>query len=394
MAVRSSLDIEALRAETPGCENVVHFNHAGSSLMPQSVVDAVVSHTVREGEIGGYEAEDEAAQRIAAVYDHTATLLGADRSEIAMIENATRAWDMVFYAIPFQPGDRILTAVAEYHSNVIAFYQMRKRGVQVEVVPNDEHGPIDVDALAGMMDDRVRLVAISHMPTNGGLVQPAEEIGAVVAKWPAFYLLDACQSAGHKPLDVRAIGCDMLSASARKYLRGPRGQGFLYVNSAVIDQLEPPMLDGHAATWSSRDSYELMPDARRFENWERSFANILGMGEAITLAKSLGLDAVWDRIQQQATTLRTRLAEIPGVSVTDVGEVQSGIVTFTYDGIDPDEIQKRLHAQRINVTTSSVASTRFDMEARGLEKVVRSSVHYLTTDEEIDQLVMTLGAMR
>ena len=147
MAVRSSLDIEALRAETPGCENVIHFNHAGSSLMPQSVIDAVVSHTVREGEIGGYEAEDEAAERIAAVYDHIAALLGADRDEIAMIENATRAWDMVFYAIPFRPGDRILTAMAEYHSNVIAFYQMRKRGVRVEVVPNDEHGQIDVDAL-------------------------------------------------------------------------------------------------------------------------------------------------------------------------------------------------------------------------------------------------------
>ena len=394
MAVRSSLDIESLRAETPGCEHVIHFNHAGSSLMPQAVIDAVVSHTLREGEIGGYEAEDEAAERIAAVYDHTATLLGADRSEIAMIENATRAWDMVFYAIPFRAGDRILTAMAEYHSNVIAFYQMRERGVQVEVVPNDEYGQIDVDALARMMNDRVRLVAISHMPTNGGLVQPAEEIGKVVAQWPALYLLDACQSAGQKPLDVRAIGCDMLSASARKYLRGPRGQGFLYVNSGVIDQLEPPMLDGHAATWSSRDSYELMPDARRFENWERSFANILGMGEAISVANSLGSDAIWERIQRQATTLRARLTEIPAVTVTDVGATRSGIVTFTLDGIAPDEIQRKLHTQRINVTTSSVASTRFDMEDRGLDKVVRSSVHYLTTDDEIERLTTALAAMR
>jgi selenocysteine lyase/cysteine desulfurase len=394
MAVRSTIDVDALRAETPGCAHVTHFNHAGSSLMPQSVIDAVVTHTIREGDIGGYEAEDEAADQISAVYDVTAELLNAERSEIAMIENATRAWDMVFYAIPFQPGDRILTAMAEYHSNVIAFYQMRKRGVSVEVVPNDASGQLDVAALAETMDERVRLVAISHMPTNGGLVQPAEEIGRVVAKWPALYLLDACQSAGHTPLDVRAIGCHMLSASARKYLRGPRGQGFLWVDSGVIDQLEPPMLDGHAATWSSRDSYELMPDARRFENWERSFANILGMGEAIRLANALGLDAIWERIQHQAALLRTRLAEIPGVAVTDVGAVQSGIVTFTMEGMAPDEIQRRLHAQRINTTTSSVASTRFDMEDRGLEKVVRSSVHYLTTDEEIDRLVTALRGLR
>ena len=394
MPVRQVLDVGALRAETPGCANVVHFNHAGSSLMPQSVLDAVVNHTVREAEIGGYEAEEEAIERIDAVYDQAAALIGADRSEMAMIENATRAWDMVFYAIPFQSGDRILTSVAEYHSNVIAFYQVRKHGVQVEVVPNDAHGQLDVAALADMMDDRVRLVAISHMPTNGGLVQPAEEIGKVVGQWPALYLLDACQSVGQKPINVREIGCHMLSASARKYLRGPRGQGFLYVDKTTLDRLEPPMLDGHAATWSSRGSYELMPDARRFENWERSFANILGMGAAIDLALEIGLEAIWEQVRNQGRKLRERLADVPGATVTDVGEVQSGIVTFTIDGWDPEEIKERLGAQSINVTTSSLFSTRFDMEDRGLEKVVRSSVHYLTTDDEIDALIAAISEKR
>ena len=390
MAKSPSIDVETLRAETPGCKHVFHFNHAGSSLMPQSVIDAVVMHITREGEIGGYEAEDEALDRISAVYDQAATLIGADRSEIAMIENATRAWDMVFYAIPFGPGDRILTSMAEYHSNVIAFYQTRYRGVRVEVIPNDAHGQVDVQELASMMDDRVRLVAISHMPTNGGLVQPAEEIGKVVSSWPALYLLDACQSVGHKPIDVLAIGCHMLSTSARKYLRGPRGQGLLYVNRNVLDQLEPPMLDGHAATWTTRDAYDLMPDARRFENWERSYANILGMGEAIQLALSLGVDAIWDLIQSRAATLRRQLSGIPGVSVTDVGAVKSGIVTFTMDGWTPKDVVPYLKSRRINLSTSTVKSTRFDMENRGLESVVRASVHYLTTDNDIDQLVSAL----
>lgn len=387
-------DIAALRTQTPGCENVIHFNHAGSSLMPQAVIDAVVDHTVREGQIGGYEAEDEAQERIDRVYDQIATLIGSRRAEIAMIENATRAWDMVFYAIPFQPGDRILTSIAEYHSNVIAFYQVRKRGVSIEVVPNDQHGQMDVDALADMMDERVRLVAVSHMPTNGGLVQPAEEIGRVVAKWPALYLLDACQSIGQKPIDVRAVGCHMLSASARKYLRGPRGQGFLYVDQTVIDELEPPMLDGHAAIWSSRDGYELMPDARRFENWERSFGNILGMGEAVELAVEIGLVRIWERVCRQARQLRARLAEVPGVTVTDVGQIQSGIVTFTVDGWPPKAIQAHLKSRSINVTTSSVASTRFDMEDRGLAIVVRASVHYLSNDEEIDRLICAMEEER
>jgi cysteine desulfurase / selenocysteine lyase len=393
MHVRPTIDVSALRADTPGCRHVVHFNHAGSSLMPNSVIDAVVTHTRREGEIGGYEAEDEAIERINAVYDQVATLIGCERHEVAMIENATRAWDMVFYAIPFQPGDIILTSVAEYHSNVIAFYQMRQRGVRIEVVPNDHHGQIDLDALANMMNDRVRLVAISHMPTNGGLVQPAEEIGRVVAQWPALYLLDACQSVGQKPIDVHAIGCHMLSASARKYLRGPRGQGFLYVDQRVTGQLEPPMLDGHAARWSSRDTYELLPDARRFENWERSYANILGMGEAIQLALHIGLVSIWEHVQSRGNALRERLTTVPGVTVTDIGQVRSGIVTFTVDGVSADDVAARLKRKRINVTTSSQSSTRFDMEDRGLEKVVRSSVHYLTTEDEIDLHVSEISEM-
>jgi selenocysteine lyase/cysteine desulfurase len=260
-------------------------------------------------------------------------------------------------------------------------------------VPNDDHGQIDINALAAMMDERVRLVAISHMPTNGGLVQPAEEIGRVVSKWPALYLLDACQSVGQKPIDVRAIGCHMLSASARKYLRGPRGQGFLYVEQSVIEHLEPPMLDGHAAQWTSRDHYELLPDARRFENWERSYANILGMGQAIQLALEIGVGAIWELVQSRGNDLRERLAAVPAVTVTDIGQVRSGIVTFILDGVSADDVAKRLKRERINVSTSSQSSTRFDMEDRGLDKVVRSSVHYLTTDAEIERLVTAVATL-
>ena len=380
------LDIDALRAETPGCASVVHFNHAGASLMPQRVIDAVVNHTLREGQIGGYEAADEQALRIDGVYDAISRLIGADRGEIGLIENATRAWDMAFYAIPFQPGDRILTAAAEYSSNVIAFLQVAKRGVSVEVIPNDAYGQVDVDALKSMMDERVRLVAISHMPTNGGLVQPAEQIGAVVGEWPAIYMLDACQSVGQKPIDVTEIGCDVLSATSRKYLRGPRGAGFLYVRSNLIQDLEPPMLDNHAADWVARDRYEILPDARRFENWERSYANILGLGSAVDLATELGANAIWDAVSKNAHQLRHELGSISEVTITDVGQIQSGIVSFVVEGVTADAVKAALSAKSINVTVSTAMSTRFDMEDRGLEQVVRASVHYLTTQDEIDTL--------
>ncbi len=380
-------DVARLRAETPGCAGVAHFNHAGSSLMPQPVIDTVIGHIEREALIGGYEAEDDAAARLAAVYRSIARLLNAAPEEIAVVENATRAWDMAFYAIPLTAGDRILTSVAEYASNALAFFQVAARGVAVEVVPNDEQGQLSVAALADMLDERVKVIAVSHMPTNGGLVQPAAAIGQLARQAGAIYVLDACQTAGQLPLDVEAIGCDILSATSRKFLRGPRGVGFLYVRGALVEQLIPPFIDLHAATWTGPTSYTLRPDARRFENWESNVAGKIGLGVAIDYALDLGLDAIWARIEPTAALLRSRLGAILGVTLHDLGAVKGGITTFTVDGIAAREIEPRLRAQGINVSISTTSSTRWDMDARGLDSLVRASVHYLTTEEEIERLV-------
>lgn len=379
-------EIAELRAATPGCAHVTHFNHAGASLMPQVVVDATIGHLELEATRGGYEAADIAEARLEAVYDSVATLINANGNEIALVENATRAWDMAFYAIPFRPGDRILTSAAEYASNVISFLQVARQGVSIEVIPNDEFGQVSVSALESMMDDHVRVIAVSHMPTNGGLVQPAAAIGRIARAGGALYLLDACQTAGQMPLDVREIQCDVLSATSRKYLRGPRGVGFLYVRNDLISQLEPPMLDLHAARWVAPDRYEMRGDARRFENWETYTAGRLGFGAAVDYALDLGLDRIWATVEANAATLRAALTEIPGISVHDQGETKGGIVTFAHERAPADDLVTVLAARRINTVSSSVFSTRFDMEARGLTKLVRASVHYLTTAEEIDRL--------
>jgi len=381
----TAAEVERFRSDTPGCAHVVHFNHSGSSLMPRPVVDATVAHTVLESEIGGYEAYDSALERINGVYDSIARMLGASPSEIALVENATRAWDMAFYAIPFNPGDVILTSISEYASNVISFLQVAKRGVSVEVVPNDEFGQISIDTLSAMLDSRVKLVAVTHMPTNGGLLQPAAAIGKLARENGSFFLLDACQTAGQLPLDVDAIQCDFLSATSRKFLRGPRGVGFLYVRDEVIEQLEPPMLDLHAAEWTSADGYRIRPDAKRFENWEKNYANHLGMGVAVDYALDAGLDRIWLQVERNAASLREKLSGIPGVTVRDLGEVKGGIVTFEIAGIDPQLANQRLRSEwNINTSGSGISSTRFDMESRGINNMVRSSTHYFTTDEEID----------
>lgn len=390
-----SFDLQRLRAETPGCRHVTHFNNAGSSLPPQPVLDVLIGHLQMEGMIGGYEASAQAAGQQEAVYRSIARLINCHPDEIALIENATRAWDMAFYSLRFQPGDRILTSIAEYASNYIAFLQIaRRQGVEIVAVPNDEHGQISVAALRDLIDERVKLIAITHVPTNGGLIQPAAAVGAVAREHGIPYLLDACQSVGQLQVDVAAIGCDFLSATGRKYLRGPRGTGFLYVRRAWLDRLEPPFLDLHAATWVAPDRYEMLPDAKRFENWERSVAGILGLGAAVDYALAVGMPAIETDLRRKAAILRQKLAAIAGVAVRDIGEAQGGIVTFTKDGVTSAEIKAALAQAKINVSVSGRSSTYLDMTARHLSDVVRASVHYFNTEEEIDRLAQAVGAIR
>lgn len=385
-----SFDLARARAETRGCATVAHLNHAGASLMPAPVADAVVDWLREEETTGGYETARRHDGRLENFYDATARLLNCHRDEVAFIENATRAWDMAFYALDLGPGDRILTAECEYGSNMIAYlHRARHVGCEVAIVPSDASGQIDVAALEAMIDARTRLISISHIPTGGGLVNPAEAIGAVARRHGIPYLLDACQSVGQMPVDVQRIGCDFLSATGRKYLRGPRGTGFLYVRRDWIEHkdIDPPLLDQHAATLVSENEYRMRADARRFENWECYFAGKAAFGSAIDYALAWGMEAIHARVTALADGLRAQLAEIPGVTVTDLGVERCGIVTFTKDGEKPIDIRDRCIARGINISASSGSGSRVGFDRRGLDAVVRASVHYVNSEDEIGRFI-------
>jgi cysteine desulfurase / selenocysteine lyase len=386
------IDLERARRETPGCAHVVHLNNAGSALPPSCVVDAVVDHLRLEARIGGYEAADAAGAQAERTYQAIAALLGCSPDEIALVENATRAWDMAFYALRFAPGDRILTARAEYASNAIALLQVAARtGARVEFVPDDASGQLDVDALARMLDERVKLVAVTHVPSHGGLVNPAEAIGRLTRAAGVPFLLDGCQSVGQMPIDVERIGCDMLSATGRKFLRGPRGTGFLYVRRGLIERLEPPFLDLHAATWTAPHRFQVRADARRFENWEKNVAGTIGLGVAVDYALGWGLEPIAQRVVGLAGRLRAMLAELPGVTVHDRGQDRCGIVTFSSDQRDATAVAAALRGLNINVSVSPVSYAVMDLGARGLPDLVRASVHYYNSDDELDRLCDALA---
>ncbi|WP_067533908.1 aminotransferase class V-fold PLP-dependent enzyme [Nocardia crassostreae] len=382
------LNIAGLRADTPGCENQVFLDSAGSSLPPRIVVDTAIAHLRREAEIGGYRAANERLADLDAVKTAIGELVNTEASNIALSDSASRSWSDFFYSVPLGPGDRILISGADYASNAIAALQRaRQTGATVEAIPSDGSGQLDLDALKAMVDERVKIVSLLHVPTNGGLVNPVAEAARIARRAGALTLLDACQSAGQLPIDVIELGVDALSATGRKWLRGPRGTGFLYLRPELAATLEPGRLDLHSAEWTAPSEYTLAPDASRFEFWECDIAGRLGLGAAVRYLLDLGPAQVYAAIAERAEYLRKALQEIPRVTVRDRGTQHAGIVSFTVDGRSGIEVRDRLAAQAITVTVSHRSSTLLDMSARDLDSVVRASPHCFVDFDDLDRFI-------
>jgi cysteine desulfurase len=388
------IDLERVRAETPGCRERVFLDSAGSSLPPAPVLDEVLGHLRREAEVGGYVAEEERAADLARGRESLARLLGCAAEDVALLDSATRAWTQLFYAVPLAAADRILLSRSEYASNAIAVLQRaRRHGARVEVVPAAPTGELDLDALERMLDERVRIVSLVHVPTNGGLVNPVAEATELVHRAGGLVLLDACQSVGQLAVDVRRLGVDALTGTGRKWLRGPRGTGFLYVRPELARDLEPPVLDLHSATWTADDRYELADDATRFELWESDVAARLGLGAAVEYLLALGIEEVEAAVRARAERLRSLLRAIAGVTVADLGRRPAGIVTFAVDGVSAAAVREALAERRITVTVSSRASTLLDMTDRGLDALIRASPHYFVSEEQLESAAVAVSEL-
>jgi selenocysteine lyase/cysteine desulfurase len=381
--------ITQFRQETPACQEVIHFNNAGASLTPIPVTRSVYRHLQLEERLGGYEAAAVHEAKSQAFYPAVASLLRAADRNIAFASSATDAYNRALSAIPFASGDLILTTENDYVSNQIAFLQIAKRfGAEVLYAREDDHGGVDLeDMLRLIRKKRPKLVAVTHMPTSSGLIQDIETIGQACQETESWYIVDACQTAGQLPLDVNAIACDFLSATFRKFLRGPRGTGFLYVSDrALAAGLTPQYLDLHSANWTADSSYEPQTDAHRFEQWERNYALVHGATAATVYAQQIGLDKIADQTAFLAHQLREQLKTIPQLQVLDRGAKLGAIVTCYHPAADPNQLVQQLRAKKIHSSLNWLAYARFDFQRKGVPWALRLSPHYYNTIEEINNL--------
>lgn len=386
--------IEQLRNDTPGTTEIMHFNNAGSSLPISEVVNSITGYLHQEALYGGYETEAENQEQINRTYELIGRLINAQPEEIALVENASAAWCIAFHGINFLPGDEVLVSEFEYVTNMIGFLNAQKTyGIKLVVVPNDKQGNFSLEKLEAAITTRTKLIAVTHVASATGGVLPVEAIGQIAAKHNILYLLDGCQSVGQMPVDVIAIGCHFLSVTGRKYLRAPRGTGFLYVKHDVQDQLKTLFIDGHSVEWINEDSYQPRNDAKRFEFYEKNRALTLGLGKAVEYALNIGLEQIWQRISYLAGLLRAKLAQIDGVTLHDNGDQLCGIVTFTITDIDSLQVKNRLADHKINVSVGLAKSTLLFMNKHQLQSVVRASVHYYNTAAELETLCKVISTI-
>ncbi|OOV92282.1 MULTISPECIES: aminotransferase class V-fold PLP-dependent enzyme [Pseudomonas] len=387
----SPLQVQHLREATPGCQSgIVHFNHAGASLPSQATLDAIIDQLQREARDGPMEAGEQGAVLVEKARRAAGQLLNAPASSIAFASSGSTAWSMAFQALgPWQPGDRILVGRHEWGGNLASMELAVQAGARVEVIPCDASGAACPVALEAMLDAKVKLIDLTWLPANGGLINPAQAIGDVARRHTIPYFIDAGQAVGQLPVDVQALQCDVLKSAGRKHLRGPRGTALLYIRPEFLPHLNPAQRDVFSAPWTA-EGFDLRNDARRFETSEVSFALLAGLGNALHEINQLGSERVWQRVLQTSARIREALRQIPGISLHDLGNTHSGLIAFNLAGWDSFELKQRLGLKRINIGANGVAYTPLDMQARGLSSVARISVSPLNTNDEIELLVKAL----
>ncbi len=385
------MDINKIRNETPGAKYVCHFNNAGAALPAHDTVQAITNFINKEARTGGYRMQFSNEALLQGFYQNAAKLINASPEEIAFVHDATTAQNKILYSLPWKRGDVVVTTEQEYSNGYLSLLHLKKtRGIKIRVVP----GIYTMEEFESYLDENVKLISVAHIPTSSGQISPVEEIGKLANKYSILFLLDSCQSVGQLPLDVQKIGCHFATATGRKYLRGPRGTGFLYVNKSTWDLLSPDRIEAWFANWESKTKYSFDKSAKMFEGFEKPYALLAGLSTAMDYQNQLGIENTWQRIQSLSSSLRKKLDGLKKVRVVDPPTPLSGIVTFVKKGITSESMGQQLLSQNINISGTARFSALLDLKRRKLQEACRASVHYYNTEEEIEKLIKAVDAAK
>lgn len=372
-----------------------YLNHAATSPMSAATVEAMHQFMLQEQRLGAHVAvRGLSPQAAGRAYELIAAAIGAASTDIALTQSCSDGWSRIVGAMRWQRGDRVLVGRNEWGGNLGMLQHLAAvHGIQVEMIPADAEGAVDLDALEAQLKQPARLVALTLASCNSPLVQPGPAVGALCARAGVPLLVDAAQAFGQLPLDVGALQCAALTAPGRKWLRAPRGTGFAYVNPAFLPELAPPFADHFSRPWSEPGTWAYRPDARRLETSDFSMALRLGLANALEEWTATGVAAIRQGIQQRAEWLRLQAAEEAGLTVQVLKQhAMSGIVTLESRRHPAPVLVQALQAQGIEATASPQAYTPWDMQARGLKEVLRLSVAHDTDWHSLQACVAVLRA--
>ena len=338
-------------------EQPVYLNTAAAGLQSPQVLEKIQAHLQLESECGGYVAAEKVQSDLASCRENLAQLLNCTASEIALTDSASRAWHRILNCFDFQRDDIVLVSPTIWGGNYFTLLQLEKRfGIQVQCMPTEADGNLDLDRLKQQIQQkvrqqpksRVRFMELTLAPSGWDAWQATGDIAQLARAHSIPLVVDASQAFGQRELDVNDLGCDFLFASGRKWLAGPRGTGVLYARQSSTSHLCPLGLDQHTG-FLKDDELHWLPDARRFELSESSVALRLGLGEAAkqTLSRQQAGESVL--LKKLAADYRQLISEIPGFELPDLSGEPGAIVTFRHAVQSPVAVRDFLRQHHIEV---------------------------------------------
>jgi cysteine desulfurase / selenocysteine lyase len=368
-----------------------YLNNAGAGIMSTKTYEVIINYLKLEREIGAYHAAAKSKTLSDNFYINAAKLINANSpSEIAYMDSASRGWNMIVYGTPLKKGDTILTLSSEFGTNLITLFNYAKlNDFKVCVIKCDINGSFLIEEIENKLKEGAKLIAISHAVAHGSIINPVEEIGKLAKKYGAYYIVDGCQTVGQIKVDVQSIQCDAYMTTGRKWLCGPRGTGFLYVKSS--SQMRTTQLDLASADLIFDDNLNLIRievrnDAKQFELWEKSFANLLGLSSAIEECLESKIEVISVKIQELSNKLRFAASSNENIKLIGKTISLSGILGFYLDDYSKESyVQNEFDKFDLRISTMSDWDCPMHFPKNGANKIFRLSPHFYTDNDTIEK---------